>query len=189
MITESVFDPWSYEKYLFLLAQIQWDPRYRTREDLEDVVQEALLKACRDLLQFRGSTELEFKAWLKTILTHSLINRAQWHEAQRRDIRMERSLEGWGSGSQQCRFDPVADQTSPSQVAMRRELMDQLADVIQQLLEDEQQVILLKFTHGWTIGEIAVRLKRTESATSSLAARAMVKLRTLLQEQSYDSWC
>ena len=58
-----------YRAYLSLLAGSKVDPWLRQRVDASDLVQQTLL----DALEFRGSSEGEFLAWLRTILSNNLI--------------------------------------------------------------------------------------------------------------------
>src|ERR671939_260427 len=61
-----------YREYLRLLARLQLDPRLRSRLDPSDIAQETLLKAHERRHQFRGQTEGERIAWLRTILANTL---------------------------------------------------------------------------------------------------------------------
>src|SRR5260221_14072587 len=58
----------SYSKYLTLLARVQIGRRLQGKLDPADVVQETFLSAHRQIDQFRGSSEGELAAWLRTIL-------------------------------------------------------------------------------------------------------------------------
>lgn len=172
-----------YRDYLKVLAGFQWDPRYRSREDVSDVVQETLLKAHRDRNSFEGNSDGELKAWLKSILIHSILNRARWHNAQRRAIHNECSLEErLQNSTARLLGEPAADQSSPSRKAERREAVERLADVLTQLDSDERTAIILKYFHDWTIDQIAQELGRSAVATGGLAARALTKLRRLMRE-------
>src|SRR5437879_3745215 len=63
-----------YREYLRLLARLQIDPRLRGRPDPSDIVQQTLLKAHERFEQFRGGTDEELRAWLRTILARTLID-------------------------------------------------------------------------------------------------------------------
>src|SRR5690349_4176955 len=82
-----------YREYLRMLARLQLEPRLRGKLDPSDIVQEALLKAHEKREQFRGKSEEERAAWLRSILANTLIDVARKYGAQVRDVAAERSLE------------------------------------------------------------------------------------------------
>jgi RNA polymerase sigma-70 factor (ECF subfamily) len=178
MPIEDRVDLEKYRQYLRVLADMQLDPRLRAKEDQSDIVQITLVQAYRDLDGFRGNTEGELRAWLKTILTHTLINVAKKYQAQKRDFRLERSID------QQMQESAVrivgelaADQSSPSQNMMRQERAEQLADAMSDLLEDEYTAVMLKHVHDWKVAEIAEHMGRTPEGIAGLLRRGLKKLR------------
>src|ERR1700693_1373702 len=82
-----------YRAYLRLLARLQLDPRLRGKLDPSDVAQETLLRAHEKREQFRGQTEAEFAAWLRTILANYLTDAVRHYGGGTRDVAMECSLE------------------------------------------------------------------------------------------------
>src|SRR5918912_742947 len=93
-----------YREYLRLLARLQLDPRLRSRLDPSDIAQETLLKAHERRDQFRGKTEGERIAWLRTILANTLtdavrkLGREQGHAERSLEAAVEESsarLEEW----------------------------------------------------------------------------------------------
>ena len=176
-----------YRRYLRVLADMQLNPRMRAKEDVSDVVQLTMLQAFRDLENYRGTSDGELRGWLKTILTHTLINLAKKHRAQKRDFRLERSID------QQMQESAVrivgelpADLTSPSEHLMRQERAEQLADAMAVLLEDEYTAVLLKHVHDWTVADIAKHIGRTPEAVAGLLRRGLKKLRKKMQEPDQD---
>lgn len=169
--------------YLRLQAQIQLSPRLRAKEDVSDVVQTALLEAHRDLPSFRGATDSELLAWVKTILTRNVLNLVKHYAAQKCDLRRERSLEQELEDSS-ARLDNylAGDQTSPSQQVIRRERADQLSAALAELLDDERTAVLLKHFHDWPIDDIARQLNRSPSAVAGLLRRGLKKLRAAMNE-------
>jgi RNA polymerase sigma-70 factor (ECF subfamily) len=172
-----------YRNYLRVLAGMQLNPRLRAKEDLSDVVQMTLLQAHRDQGNFRGTSEGELRAWLKSILTHTLINLAKKYRAQKRDIQIERSID------QQMQESAIrivgelsADQTSPSEHVMRQERVEQLADAMSVLLEDEREAVMLKHVHELKVAEIAEHLGRSTEGVAGLLRRGLKKLRKSMQE-------
>lgn len=182
------FDLEVYRGYLKLLADIQLDPRLRAKEDASDVVQLTMLQAHKDLKNFRGRSEGELRAWLKTILTHTLINIAKKYKRQKRNVCLEVSID------QQLHKSAVrimgelpAAQTSPSQMVMQQERAEQLADAMSHLLKDEYTAVLLKHVHDWKVAEIAEHLGRSPEAVAGLLRRGLKKLRKSMQESSKAS--
>ena len=63
-----------YRHYLELLARLQLQPRFRSKLGASDIVQQTLLKATKNLSQFRGASEAEIVVWLRRILSTTLID-------------------------------------------------------------------------------------------------------------------
>src|SRR5262245_28933791 len=82
-----------YRDYLRLLARLQLGPRLQSKFDASDIVQQALLQAHECRAQFRGATESEWLAWLRTILANALAATARRFETRARQLDRERSLE------------------------------------------------------------------------------------------------
>ncbi len=176
-----------YRDYLRLLARTQLGPRLQAKLDSSDVVQQTILQAHQARGQFRGTTEAEKLAWLRTILANVLAAAIRRFEAQARDIGRERSLEGdldLSSSRLECLC--AADQTSPSQRAVRCEELLRLAAALTRLPEDQRQVVELHHLKGLPVAEVAELMERTRPAVVGLLFRALKKLRQLLQEQGED---
>jgi RNA polymerase sigma factor for flagellar operon FliA len=73
---------------------------------------------------------------------------------------------------------PVA----PEEKIERQELIDKLADAIQQLSDKQQQVVLLYYQHQLTMKQIADILEITESRVSQLHASALFNLSVKLRQ-------
>lgn len=188
MSHEPKYDLERYRDYLRLLADMQLNPRLRAKEDISDVVQRSLLQAHQAIHGFRGSTEAELRGWLKAILTNNLANLAKYHAAQKRDIRREISIDQQlqRSAGRLAAQLPVDNET-PSEHLVHQERAEQLADAMTALLEDERTAVVLKYIHGWRVADIAVRLGRSPEAVAGLLARALKKLRVLLEEPLSES--
>jgi RNA polymerase sigma-70 factor (ECF subfamily) len=172
-----------FRSYLRLLADVQLDRRLRAKEDASDVVQLTLLEAHRDLADFRGSTEAELLAWIKTIMARKVLNLARHYNAQKCNVRRELSLSQQLDASS-ARLDRflAAEQSSPSQRAVQSEQAQQLAAGLDSLLDDERTAIVLKHIHDYSIAQIAEHLGRTKEAVGGLLRRGLKKLRERLDE-------
>src|SRR3954464_9755893 len=83
----------SYSPYLALLARVQLGRRLQGKVDPADVVQETFLDAHRQFQRFRGTSESELAAWLRTILAGQLsLTVRRYMGVKGRDVRLEREL-------------------------------------------------------------------------------------------------
>jgi RNA polymerase sigma-70 factor (ECF subfamily) len=173
-----------YRAYLQLLARLQLDRRLQAKVDASDIVQQTLLQALRGWGEFRGRTEAEVAAWLRQILTHNLANVFRDLGRQRRDIRRERSLEAAVEQSS-ARLGSwlAADQTSPSQRAIRGEQAVQLANALADLPEAQREALTLHHLQGWTLDQVAEHLGRSPAAAAGLIKRGLRALRQQFQAE------
>ena len=175
-----------YRAYLMVLARVQIGRRLQGKVDASDVVQDVFLGAARDFPQFRGSSEAEFRAWLRQILASRLLNLGRHYQGtQRRDVRLERQLAiELEQSSQTLDRGLVAAQSSPSQQAIRREQAVLLADALGRMPEDWRELLILRHLEGLSFPEVARRLGRTVDVVKKQWPRALAGLRRLLEESS-----
>jgi RNA polymerase sigma-70 factor (ECF subfamily) len=153
--------------------------RLRAKLDASDVVQQAILQAHERRDQFRGRTEGEWLAWLRAILANTLAAAGRRFSTEARDLRKERSLE--------AELEQIAaDQTSPSERAIRYEELLRLAHAVAQLPEDQRRVVELHHLKGLPVAEVAKLMGRSPPAVVGLLFRGLNKLRALLGSQGED---
>jgi RNA polymerase sigma-70 factor, ECF subfamily len=171
-----------YQAYLMLLAEVQLDRKLRAKVDASDVVQHTFLEAFRDFGQFRGGSEGELIAWLRQILSRNLAQELRRYQGtKRRDVRLERSLDHeLDASSLALERGLVAEGSSPSREAMRRESAVILADALNKLPKDYREVILLRHIRNLPVAEVAQEMGRSTEAVRHLWMRALAKLRTEL---------
>jgi RNA polymerase sigma-70 factor, ECF subfamily len=170
-----------YREYLGLLARLQLGTRLRSKLDASDIVQQAILQAHTARDQFRGSSEAEWLGWLRAILANALASSARKFSAEARDLGRERSLEAaldQSSSRLACLLS--ADQTSPSQGAVRAEEVLGLAHAMAALPEDQRRVIELHHLKGLPVAEVADVLGKSRPAVAGLLFRALKALRSQL---------
>jgi RNA polymerase sigma-70 factor (ECF subfamily) len=171
-----------FRDYLRLLARLQLDDRLRGKLDPSDVVQETLLKAHQARGQCRGQNDTERAAWLRQILANTLANALRDLARAKRDVALERSLEGaLADSSSRLEGWLVADQSSPSQRAERNEQLLQLSQALVGLPEAMREVLLLRHCQGWSLAEISAHLGRSRAAVASLLRRGLKQLREHLR--------
>lgn len=166
--------------YLGLLARANLQPWLRTKVDASDLVQQTMLDAHRDFHQFVGESDQEWLAWLRQILNHNACDAVRHYgTADKRAARREVSLERNPCDSAPGMDLPSPDQT-PSQLAIHNENELRLAEAMDQLPEDYREVIILRNLQRLPFEVVAERLGRTRPAAQMLWARALQKLRSLL---------
>lgn len=177
-----------YRDYLRLLVRLQIGARLGAKVDPSDVVQQAILNAHEGRAGFRGTTEAEWLAWLRAILANTLAATLRRYDAQRRDPARERSLEAELERSA-SRLENLlaADQTSPSERAVRGEELMRLARAVADLPEDQRRVVELHYLKGLTVADVAQQIGRTRSAAVGLLFRGLKRLRELLADQRESS--
>jgi RNA polymerase sigma-70 factor (ECF subfamily) len=176
---------WQLERYRpllrVLLRQVQLDPRLQRRFDESDLVQDALLHAHEHLAGFRGTTEAELIKWLEKILANVVADAARREHAQKRDVALEQHLtDAFNRSYAQLEQYLRAEQSSPSQQAVRREEFLRLAEAMDRLPEGERDVIIQRHLLGMPMEQVAANLGRTEKAVAMLLYRAQRRLRELL---------
>jgi len=172
-----------YHNYLALLARVQLGRRIQGKIDVLDIVQDVSLEVHRKIGMFRGSSEGEFLAWLRQILSGILANQVRRYlGTKRRDIRLERDLwEDLDRSSRSMGGHLAAAQSSPSAQASRREQAVILADAIGGLPPDYREVIILRQLEGLSFPQVAARMGRSEDSVKNLWARALARLRRSLE--------
>jgi RNA polymerase sigma-70 factor, ECF subfamily len=173
----------NYRDYLKLLVRLQIGSRLRAKMDASDIVQQAILHAHESRGQFRGETEGEWLAWLRAILANALAAALRRFDTQARDPGRERSLEGeLERSSSRLESLLVADQTSPSERAVRGEELLRLARALARLPEDQRRVVELHYLRGLAVADVADEIGRTRPAAVGLLFRGLKRLRELLRD-------
>jgi RNA polymerase sigma-70 factor (ECF subfamily) len=165
--------------YLLLLARLQLDPGLWGVLDPSDVVQQTLLKAHAKRDQFRGGSEGEMLAWLRTIQAHNLDDLARKHAPRLRG--RERALEEALEESS-LRLDRwlASDSTSVGGRAIRDEQLLRLAEALTGLSEDQRTALELKHLRDLPVSEISRMMGKSPAAVASLLYRGLKTLRDLL---------
>jgi len=174
--------------YLRLLARSHLADDEQAKIDPSDIVQQTMLEAYDQRQRFEGNDD-QLAAWLRQILVHNVADALRAFARQCRDARRERSLDAAIDDS----FIKVhewlaAEQTSPSEHAMRSERLVRLADALEELPAAQREAIILHHIHGWTLARTARQLRRGEAAVAGLLHRGLKGLRQSLgkAERGHD---
>src|SRR5690606_24943086 len=97
------------------------------------------------------------------------------------DIRKEGRLRNATADGESFQLEPCGDEPTPSAVLAGLEEQLELAEAIEQLPEDYQEVILLRNLQRLPFDEVAHRMNRSRPAAQMLWTRAIKKLEEVLQ--------
>jgi RNA polymerase sigma-70 factor (ECF subfamily) len=173
-----------YRHYLELLARLHLQPRFRSKLGASDIVQQALLKAVQSLGQYRGQTDVELTAWLRRILTNTLVDAVRGLEGAKRQVGLECSLEA-ALAQSSARLESLLQTrpTSPSEELARHHQLVELSAALARLPEDQRQALELHYLQGCTVAVVAEQMGRTERSVAGLIRRGLQKLRELLADE------
>ena len=144
------------------------DPRLQGRIDPSDLVQQSLLKAHEKQDQFRGRTDAERAAWLRTILANQMADALR--KFRRQQGTRERSIEEALEASS-ARLDAwlAAERSSPSERIVDQERLLAMADAMARLPEDQRTALELRHLQGLSVPAAAERMGQ-ESGLRRLSA-------------------
>ncbi|GAB4109111.1 MAG: hypothetical protein OHK0022_61510 [Roseiflexaceae bacterium] len=144
--------------------------RVREPEGAQDLTQEVFLRVIKGIGAFEYRGEKSFMGWLYTIAANVLIGQIRRKQplSTPLDDRME-LVDPHGHEAVTSLFDRMV-----------------LREAINQLTEDQQQVLMLKFFGDMTNNEIAQVLGRTEGAIKALQHRALAALSQILQREAAE---
>ena len=170
-----------YEPYIRMLARVHARNAYRAKVGASDVVQQVMMQAVTGLDGFRGTTEAEFRGWLRKILAHHLCHLHRDLHRDKRDIRREQSMEQKiAQSSLRLEHLLCGDGPTPSGVAMAGERVLRVAAAIDELPEDQSAAIRLHHLEGLKLAEVAEAMDRSSGSVAGLLHRGMKTLRERL---------
>jgi len=181
-----------YRNYLRMVVRTGLGPRLRERLELSDVVQEALVEVVRQFPQFTGQNEAALVGWLRRLVGQKLADLGRYHSRTKRaggvaPVPLDAPWEGGrgddgGEGGGGRLLDVLAlSQTSPSEVASRRELIVLLADALAALPTAEADVLWLYHAEGLSFEAIGDRMGVTRKSVRGIWARGLKRLKRSLE--------
>ncbi len=161
----------SFGSYVRVIARSVRSGRLKGRFGESDLIQDALLEAHRSFDSFRGTTEAELVAWLRQIVVRTVGHVVRDHVgAGKRNVHREQSASHLSNLA-------VDSSTSPSGKVIRHEESVRMAEALERLPADMQQVILARHVDDLPYSKIAEQLGRSEPAVRMLYLRAVKRLK------------
>ena len=155
----------------------------RNEHDAEDAAQEAMLKAFKNIRQFRA--EARFSTWLIQItVNESLMRRRRERTVQMEGIDDRRD----GEESEYAPRDFADWREIPSEALERKEVRQRLAQALATLDRKYREVFMLRDMEHLNIQETADALGITVSSVKTRLLRARLMLRDLLAAGWEQGW-
>lgn len=162
-----------YEKSVYLAAY----SLLQNEADAEEVAQEAVLKAYRNLANFRG--DAKFSTWLITIA----LNEARGRLRHARVIGFESIDEPVEEGSDVTPAVITDWREVPSEALERKEVRELLARAVESLPEAYREVFVLRDVEEMSIAETAAALCINEQLVKTRLMRARLMMQKTLAPQ------
>jgi RNA polymerase sigma-70 factor (ECF subfamily) len=180
-----------YRNYLRMIVRTGLGPRLRERLELSDVVQEALVEVVRQFPQFTGQNEAALVGWLRRLVGQKLADLGRYHSRTKRTgagttLPLDAPFEPGGQARAADGGGRLLDmlslsQTSPSEVASRRELIVLLADALDALPEQEADILWLHHADGLSFEAIGERMGLSRKSARGIWARGLKRLKRSLE--------
>ncbi|MEM7313792.1 MAG: sigma-70 family RNA polymerase sigma factor [Planctomycetota bacterium] len=175
-----------YQPWLRLQARLQIDSHFKGKFDESDIAQQTMIEAWRAQSDFRGQSEPERLAWLRTILARVLGHEIRrYRGTKKRDIARERSLQQSIANSSQVLGQFVAtNSVTPSQIAQQQEAESELATALERLPDEYREVIIRRNMQMQTHEQIAEALGKSAAAIRMVWIRALRRLKQEMNAQN-----
>lgn len=175
----------AYRMRLKSLVRVRLDPRLQARIDPSDVVQETMLVASKEIVEYAQTQTVPFYPWLRRIACQRISDLHRRHvRTQGRSVRREQvgSL-AWNDHSASLLADQlIASQTSVSQRAAREERHERVRQALQRLSAAHREVLVLLYLEHMPLVDAAAVLKSSPEAVRSRHRRALQKFGRLVAQ-------
>ena len=177
-----------YRPFLTIKVQQEIGPKLRKRVDAADVVQIAFVEACQDINKFRGNSENEFSAWLQQIVINRFKNVIRDNKAAKRDPAKENTwrIRPDQSSTSICWMNAAAHTSTASKRLIEGERALKISAALAQLPDAQRLAVTMRHLQGMTLADIAEQLERSPEATAGLLKRGLAKLRSIMNNESFD---
>ena len=162
-------------------------PGLRRTVDVDDILQEAHIRAYRHIDRFTPRGPDSFNRWISAIALRRLRNAARKHRAAKRGGGKAPlgSPTGTFESSVVTLLDLMAGSDhTPSRSAASREAVEAVQEALSRLPEEYRQAVQLVYLEGWAVSFVATTMGRSERAIHNLCFKAKSHLRELLGSRS-----
>ena len=151
--------------------------RSRDIEELEDIVQEALLNVFQNLRKYRKMSEARFRSWIAACVTNSV----RAHVRGARALKRSSTLPCYPYPADDLAAAVLSDSPGPREVAEGEELADRIEGALLGLKPAYREAIILSRLCEMSSEEVAAAMGLPSAAAArKLLSRAVEKLREML---------
>jgi len=166
------------------MVEMRLDVRLNGRISSSDVLQETYIAALQRVNHYFAKPDMPFEVWLRLIASQRLVEIHRHHlGAQMRSAANEISIDGnvMPQASSVTLAKCLAAQfESPSQVAIRRELLSHVEDALNSMDPLDREVLALRHFDEMSNDEVAALLGIKKAAASNRYVRALGRLKEAL---------
>jgi RNA polymerase sigma-70 factor (ECF subfamily) len=175
-----------YQDRLARMVRFRLDQRLWGRVDPADVLQESFIEISRRLDDYLRDPAVPVFVWLRSMTAQMLVNVHRRHlGAKMRDATLEVSMHrpmDAAATSLSLAARLAANLTSPSQAAIRGELVGKLREAFETMDPIDREVLALRHFEELSNGEVAEVLGLQKSTASNRYVRALKRLRAVMAQ-------
>jgi RNA polymerase sigma-70 factor, ECF subfamily len=175
-----------YREKLLRMISVRMDYRIRSKVDGEDILQDVYVESARRIDDYIRRPSVPFFIWLRQITRQVLIDtHRRYLETDKRDVRREATpyAAEWSCAGSVFLATQLADSlTSPSQCAVRGEVVTRMNTAMEQLNHRDREVLVLRHLEELSNNEVAEVLRIDRYAASKRYLRALARLRRVMPD-------
>jgi len=137
--------------------------RVNQKEDAEDLTNDIFVKMLQSLEKQSGS----FLAWLYSIASNRIVDYYRKQDVRKDTSEVGETIEYFESGGK-----PIENMF----------VREEIRKGINQLTDEQQEVVVLRFIEGYQANEVAEMLDKSPTAVRQLQYRALKQLRKMIPE-------
>jgi RNA polymerase sigma-70 factor, ECF subfamily len=161
------------------IARVRMGSFLKSRAEVEDVVQETLMRAFQGLDKYEEREDAKLIDWMARIAENSLRNLFSRELAAKRDAGREVAIESLRDKAQMSSigWDAIADSVAPPEKASQKEMEEIVDECLTELPEDQREMILLV---DYARADWDLVVERTERPTAGAAQQFHRRARVAL---------
>ena len=172
---EEFYNTYRNRLYLLILEQVGQDQAIA-----EDLVQETFLAALSSMDKIRGDSQLY--TWLRSIALHKI------NDFYRRQARRPKPKESSSDFDALKQLEQIGDDEPPTLTVLEsKEIRQSVHQALEDLPQDYQEVLVLKYLEEMPVLEISEVMGRSPKSVEGLLSRARKAMRDKLGDNNHET--